>query len=299
MNSPLVDNGRAFYESEIPVDFLIQSYRKNLNIDVKSYFKHIDSVKIFKCESSGYRFYYPLNLGGKKSLYEELQKFEWYYMPWKWEYKVCSELISDHQSVLEIGCGKGYFLRHISTIKRVRCIGLELNRDVIYNTEKIKILNVPLRDFSETNKEIFDVVCSFQVLEHISNVKEFIENQIYCLKKGGILIISVPNNDSFIRHDNNFILNMPPHHMGLWSETSLKSLERIFKIKLKRILFEPIQPYHFEYYYRTILRAKKGMIVYKLLRILYKMGMKKRILKRIEEKADQIKGHTIVAVYEK
>jgi hypothetical protein len=36
------------------------------------------------------------------------------------------------------------------------------------------------------------------------------------------------------------LLNMPPHHINKWTETSLKYLPKIFPLKLDMFLYEPL-----------------------------------------------------------
>jgi 2-polyprenyl-3-methyl-5-hydroxy-6-metoxy-1,4-benzoquinol methylase len=67
----------------------------------------------------------------------------------------------------------------------------------------------------------YDAVCSFQVLEHVSNVNAFVSDVVRALKIGGTLILGVPNNDAFLRLEKCPVLNAPPHHMGLWTKASL------------------------------------------------------------------------------
>jgi 2-polyprenyl-3-methyl-5-hydroxy-6-metoxy-1,4-benzoquinol methylase len=150
--------------------------------------------------------------------------------------------------VLEVGCGNGEFLDRLKTELSADILGLELNE----NTIEIKnyILNETIETHSKKFPETYDIVCSFQVMEHIANIKTFIESQLVVLKRGGKLIVSVPNNDSFIKLGIN-ILNMPPHHNGLWNKDSLFALQKLFPLKLTNIIYEPLQSYHTNYFIKT------------------------------------------------
>lgn len=64
-------------------------------------------------------------------------------------------------------------------------IGLELNKKAKETAESngIKVENITVEDYSKKYPETFDVVVSFQVLEHVSDPKGFIEAKIKLLKK--------------------------------------------------------------------------------------------------------------------
>ena len=110
------------------------------------------------------------------------------------------------------------------------------------------LLNDNVQSHSKDNEGIYDVLCMFQVLEHLVPIKEVIQSCLKCLKQGGFLVISVPNNDSFIKKDKLNLLNLPPHHMGRWNEKSLKALGKLFKMKLVESSKEPLQANHFDWF---------------------------------------------------
>ncbi|MGB0167300.1 MAG: class I SAM-dependent methyltransferase, partial [Luteibaculum sp.] len=150
------------------------------------------------------------------------------------------------------------------------------------------------------NKEQYDVLCSFQVLEHIPEVDSFLRAKIEALKPGGTLLICVPNNDSFISKDSLNVLNMPPHHMGLWNESSLKYLAKKYDLELLDMRLEPMEERHYEWYFNVQLREKfgfwLGLILQKLLTI---TGLNKLAFPKIRAKAKEIKGHSVFVAFKK
>jgi len=274
----------------IETSTIIEKYNKTFNLDVSKYFKNYKSCEIYQCEQTGYQFYYPFDIDGDSKFYEHLQQYDWYYMPWKWEHQQAAKLLKPYMNVLEVGCAKGDFLKKIKNDFKVNVIGLELNESVSNN--EITILKETIQEHSINNPEKYDIVCSFQVLEHITDVKSFIEAQIATLKKGGKLIIIVPNNDSFIKYSDN-ILNMPPHHMGLWNKSSLTNLQSYFNIKLLKTIFEPLQKYHIDYFNNTTLKYIRK--TYKIpIRILNKLKNSIQVLS-----FKKYKSFSIIAVFEK
>ena len=69
------------------------------------------SGSVIKGSPIWFAFYTPSELAGSASLYEQLQKFDWYYMPEKWEFRQALSWIQAEHGVrrlLEVG-GRGFF----------------------------------------------------------------------------------------------------------------------------------------------------------------------------------------------
>lgn len=299
IHSPLTKNTNVSFERNIKSKDIIKKY-KQYQIDVSNYFKGLSQISIYKCNDTGYRFYYPLNLAGDSAFYQHFQNFDWYYMPWKWEHEATTQYLKDGLNVLEVGCAHGAFLNKISELYDLNeTIGLELNESSPVENSKWKIVNQYVQEFQINNKDRFDIVCSYQVLEHISDVNSFIEANVACLKQGGKLIISVPNNDSHIKLVD-APLNLPPHHMGLWTKKSLEALSTIFPLKLIDMHFEKLMDYHLEGYIAAHHYSAGNILLNKTRRKIDKLsGKYQKLRNKIITEQDTIIGHTIMAVFEK
>ena len=299
IKSPLVKNVEAILDQTIIVEDLIRSYKNKLNIDVSSYFNNLKEIYIYQCIETKYRFYYPFDIDGDSRFYEQLQDNDWYYMPWKWEHEIALQNLIGNEKILEVGSGGLGFLEKMQELG-YDTRGLELNKDSVEKGKRLnlKVEEETIQTHAQRNKEKYDVVCSFQVLEHVTDVHSFIKSQIDCLKTGGKLIISVPNNDSFIKLDNNLILNQPPHHMGLWNKDSLMGLTTIFDIKTDKVLYEPLAKYHLDWYIK--LNIQERFNKYKFSRILFKkLKLKKRFTNLISKFSPKIHGHSMMVIYTK
>lgn len=243
VSSPLT-GGSVSLECTINSTLIIDQYKEEFGLDVSPYFKDLNEVKIYLCNDTGYRFYYPYNLAGDGFFYTKLREnYSGYYTPWKWEHQQAASYIKHNMRVLEVGSGEGGFLKQIKEIYAANIIGLEINRSAVKHSlaQGQNVYCETIQEHAERNAGVYDVVCSFQVLEHIESVKAFLEAKISCLRKGGTLIICVPNNNSFIDiGDKRNTLNMPPHHMGLWNKHSLESLVRFFPLKKLCVKYEPL-----------------------------------------------------------
>jgi len=297
IKSTLTKTSKVKLVRSIEVDLIKKSYSSN-NVDVDRFFNDLDTIDIYECIDTGYRFYYPLNTAGDDRFYADLALNDWYYMPWKWEHQITNDLIIDGMKVLEIGCARGDFLKNISTEHNVEVLGIELNKSAaqIAAAKGINILVQDIKEIADKYDSYFDIVCTFQVVEHIAAIQEFLINAIKVLKKGGTLIISVPNNESYIK--NLFApLNMPPHHMGLWTEKSLTNLASLFNLQIKQFHREPLQKYHRDNYANSLINKflKSETIIKKTIRWFMKIIVK-IIYQFVGRK---IIGHTLLFEYKK
>lgn len=303
IKSPLTGSDKIKKIQEISTDFIADQYQEQLGVDVKKYFKDIKTLALYECVDSGYRFYYPFNITGDGKFYEDLQKHPWYYMDWKWEHEEASRECAGAKSILEIGSAQGEFLEKMQG-RGIDCTGLELNG---YAAQKgrekgIRILEESIEEHAHTNKERYDIVCSFQVMEHVPAIKEFIQAAVDTLKPGGKLVMSVPNNRSIVfTTTNNIVLNMPPHHMGLWDTDSLISLQRFFPLRVEKIYTEPLQSYHIHFAKKVAEKNFEEKLYRKHLAHLpfIKMLGTRFINMDMHAIAPYIIGHSIMVVYTK
>src|SRR3989338_4108258 len=82
-----------------------------------------------ECRTCGLGYFTPA-LIGDAAFYEKLSRENaWYYEENKWEFTEAMSRLNAHphaQSVLEIGCGSGAFLKKVQ--QRYRVTGVEINR---------------------------------------------------------------------------------------------------------------------------------------------------------------------------
>lgn len=298
VRSPVTGSKNTSWLRYIATSYIAEKYEERFGIDVSSYFKGRRNVSMYRDNDTGYRFYYPFDIAGDGKFYEQLQQFDWYYMPWKWEHEQCTKIVREGEKILEVGCARGAFLHTLQQKKDVAATGLELNDSAVEAGRKqgIDIRPQTVQQHAEEFAHHYDLVCSFQVLEHITAVRSFIEANIQCLNEKGKIVFSVPNNGAFIKHDwKNHLLNFPPHHMGLWDEAVFRNIASVFGLQLVDLLFEPLQSYHLNWYlsimekrYLSNPLVKKG---YERLR------MRKWVSKAIDHNRHRIHGPTIMAVF--
>jgi len=295
VESPLMNGVEAHYVGSISRNSLVSRYADQLGVDISDYFKDLTEVTIYECPSTGYRFYYPFSLTGREDLYQHLQQFDWNYKPDKWEYQQAASSIPRGARVLDVGCGKGAFLS-IAARHGLVGTGLELNSSAVQVATEggLDVRRQFVGEHASAHKEFYDAVCSFQVLEHIPDVSEFISGCLQCLKPGGLLIFGVPNNDGFLKYAE-APLNAPPHHMGLWTRKSLESLTKIFPLRIVSIKNEPLAEIDWYLAVQERRFLKEGFAR----RLYHKLGVPKILRRLVAARANQIPGHTVLVAYRK
>lgn len=302
MRSPITQSNNVQLEEGIPSSRIIERYKEELDIDVSEFFRTTKKISVFRCLDTGYRFYYPFDVSGNNSFYQTLEKFPWYYMDWKWEHQISFDLIREKSKVLEIGCAHGTFLSKIKE-KNVLAEGLELNSAALSDgvSKGLTIYPESIEEFSKKNGSAYDVVCSFQVMEHVADIKGFIESSLSVLKPGGRMMVSIPNNNCLMFSGKNIILNMPPHHMGMWDMNSLIKLQDYFNMKIESIHIEPLQKYHLGFAHKLAEGTVQKKLRHKLgpFSFLFKNLARRFAFLGISSISEHIIGHTILVVFKK
>lgn len=247
---PLCASDNAKELEKIKIAELDALYCREAGYSVAPLFNGAEVLTLCRCEKCDLRYFYPI-VGGDEEFYENLQKFDWYYFDDKPEFKFAAQYINDGDDVLEIGAGKGAFAKKISSNPYT---GLEFSQQAIKfaETNGVRLLAQSIQDYSKENENRHDVVCNFQVLEHVSDVNAFLSSSVKCLKPGGTMIISVPAAESFSRYVRNFWSDMPPHHLTRWTDLALDSVAKQYGLDLVTIHHEDLQDPHKIFYATTV-----------------------------------------------
>lgn len=105
---------------------------------------------------------------------------------------LCKPFLNKKIKFLEIGCGKGTFIRHLAE-KGFNCTGIDLRvPEFSYPNLKLVESNAVLPELNEK----FDLIFSFHVIEHFhpDDVKKHLECIHSLLNKNGKCIICLPNS---------------------------------------------------------------------------------------------------------
>jgi SAM-dependent methyltransferase len=233
--------------------------------------KEIDQLKHCLCNNCGLEFYSPLIVGDSK-FYEHLSKNNsWYYEADKWEFNQAIQILNEDKNIknlLEVGCGRGFFLDKVSS--SYETTGIELNQDAIHFCQE-KNLNVLDANLNVMNIS-FNAIVLFEVLEHLANPKEILDEVYRLLDHNGILIIAVPNPESFLKEFDHVLLDMPPHHVTRWGKNTFRYISQQYNLEIISIHDEPLRYIHYQWYISMI--EDKGKYEAKLLTFKQKIKRK-------------------------
>jgi 2-polyprenyl-3-methyl-5-hydroxy-6-metoxy-1,4-benzoquinol methylase len=303
---PLCKSQSPIILEDINLKLLKELYLK-FPVDIENIFLNYKKLELYRCQDCTLKFYYP-SIVGSESFYKKVSTFDWYYLVDKEEYNLASTYIKEDDKVLEVGAGMGMFSKKI---KSNDYTGLEISQSAIEKAKEksISLSKEFIEDHSRRFYEKYDVVCSFQVLEHVFNPYEFLKNCLDSLKPNGLFIIAVPSEDSFLTYSVNQIFNLPPHHVTRWTDKSLNYIADVFKLKIINIHHEQLQNIHLQWYARTsafIILSK--IFNYKIKSIDDSVGFKildkissyfgNLILKGLKKETLPY-GQTVLAVYRK
>jgi 2-polyprenyl-3-methyl-5-hydroxy-6-metoxy-1,4-benzoquinol methylase len=195
------------------------------------------------CEACDLR-YVDDALAGPEEMYRLLEKLPWYYLENKPEFDIARRHLAGAERVLEVGAGAGAFGRLLAG--QGSYVGLEFNSSAVEQAvaSGLDVRRESLAEHLASEPGTYDAVVTFQVMEHVPAVGQFIRECRRCLRPGGRLIVSVPGHDGFMGSELNNILDLPPHHITQWSDRTMAAVASEFDFTLVALDHDDIAPSH-------------------------------------------------------
>lgn len=106
--------------------------------------------------------------------------------------------IENVRKVLVVGCGKGFEAAYLQELLGAKVYGVDIDQQFDpWAGKHARLLNydgetLPFKD------DLFDVVYSFHVLEHVNNPNHFLRELHRVLKTDGLVYIGVPNKSRLV-----------------------------------------------------------------------------------------------------
>lgn len=244
-----------------------------------------DSAAVVRCKNCGFVFADPF-VAGDQEFYNLLPHSTSDGAEcWKWEFdKTFNEVqkiasIHPDLSLLEIGASTGDFIKRIAAIIPKQNLFCLEHSEIGINSIKRSGIEAHSWDFREmkNKKEFsrkFDVVCLFQVLEHLDQIDDTFKTINYVTKPKGHLFIGVPNEKKIVFNElNDALLDMPPNHIGRYNKKSFEILGQKYGWTIEQSAIEPY----------SVLEVMKTVMYYRSLKKLQFPVLKESLAQQIKE----------------
>jgi SAM-dependent methyltransferase len=212
---------------------------------IRGFLKDQAKYSLYQCLDCQVQFWLPL----------ELERSQWYektnpyrvreligvkiYRGYHKTFLKRNKAFPEDAKILDLGCGTGEF---ISELKKRGCQvwGLDFDRKAIkiarqqFGLENVYSLSFE-EFFKKENLPKFDIITFFEVLEHLDNPLEFVQNVKSLLKPDGRIVLSVPSRERMLANLNNW--DFPPHHFTRWNKEAILNLFQKFDFHIFNISY--------------------------------------------------------------
>jgi 2-polyprenyl-3-methyl-5-hydroxy-6-metoxy-1,4-benzoquinol methylase len=169
-------------------------------------------------------------------------------------YKLAEKLIAG-KNVCDVACGVGYGSRYLAKTA-LKVTGMDISAEAIewagkyFSVDNVRFL---VADAAEPwpVEDKFDVITSFETMEHLESPEAFLRNVYDHLLPSGVLFLSVPNGPRDKSRTDN------PYHLHHFTDVGLKALIREYFSQME--FFSQKYKKDFKHYGTKFLR-KTGLL---------------------------------------
>ena len=229
-----------------------------------------DYFSICECVSCGYRFTNPRPEEQDIGAYYKSDDYvshnstkkgfinKVYHIVRAYQFRVKHKTIlklkkSEGKDLLDVGCGTGDFMKYMKH-NGWAVEGVEADdtaRGVAHKNGGSKIVD----SIYENGLGKYDVITMWHVLEHVYDLDKFFNRLKSLLKEDGVLVIGVPNCESYDAkyYKSNWFAYDLPIHLSHFRKADIKNISIKYGFILKHI-----KPLIFDAYYISMLSEKKS-----------------------------------------
>jgi len=228
---------------DLPRDFLLEELRKYYNAPPPPEAVECDYA-LWECAETGLQFAWPM-VPGNTCFYEWVSSFSSYYPAGRWEYRrvqqLLGNLLNGTGSVIDIGCGKGDFLRGLGMVPPERRFGLDLNEPAVAACRRngfqafCGTIDTGMQaGFLKPGS--FSAVTAFHCLEHVPDPVGFMRGLVRITAPGGRVFVSTPYSPMSFESEHFDVLNHPPHHLTRWNLAAYRRLAEMLGVKMRHFI---------------------------------------------------------------
>lgn len=145
--------------------------------------------------------------------------------------------------LLDVGCGPGSFLR-LAKSSGYQVAGIDVSPVAIkVATEKFGLSDAYVMSIEELLSQSwqrrFDIICLFDVLEHLENPVSVLSGLRKLLKPGSYLVCTVPSYQRWPPLFDPYV-DLPPHHLTLWTTRALERCVSGAGLKIIKSIRSPL-----------------------------------------------------------
>ena len=144
---------------------------------------------------------------------------DWLFLEHIYRYRFAKNFVNN-KNVLDIACGEGYGSAGLLLSGAKKIVGVDIDKSTCSHAARRYQLNIINGDATNIpiQSKSFDIVISFETIEHLNNPSTFLSECSRLLKPQGILIISTPNKELYDVYGDN------PYHRSELSEEAFLGL---------------------------------------------------------------------------
>jgi 2-polyprenyl-3-methyl-5-hydroxy-6-metoxy-1,4-benzoquinol methylase len=135
-------------------------------------------------------------------------------------YQLAANTVKD-KKVLDIACGSGYGSEILAKAGAAKVVAVDVDEAALkeaensYGSQTIEFKLGDAENIKEAD-EIFDIIVSFETIEHLKNPEKYLAELSRVLKKEGIAFISTPNREVFGQKN--------PYHLHEFARTEFEAI---------------------------------------------------------------------------